>query len=340
MDCSLAPYPSLRATGPDLRAELERQRKSQRDLAVAGSDLRLVDIAGEAVVRVGDEMLPLAPAAAAALAALVPVASATALLAQRHDVDAWFASQDGVRLRVLGHLIVAVMPAGWRVVDDGELLGTVVDALAGTGVDVSVDHCRLRHGEWMLSLVAPGLKGEVGAGDYFYGGLHLTTSPARDTDICTRIYRLLCRNGALADMTEARRFVMPRMVPHGGIDPYTQWSDRVASVVAVSFRGVSVDEDAQRLRRLLAELLTNPYEHLCHLRAQGLITAEEQVSIQREFNRAHDQSMYGLVNAITSIAHGHRSRDEWQRAMAMERLGGEVMRGDHMPPTWAPAFSR
>ena len=53
-----------------------------------------------------------------------------------------------------------------------------------------------------------------------------------------------------------------------------------------------------------------------------------------------DFTLYGLINAITQSAHEHRASDEWVRAFQIERLAGEILRGDHALPVFDAVFSR
>src|SRR5262249_35614545 len=103
-----------------------------------------------------------------------------------------------------------------------------------------------------------------------------------------------------------------------------------------SFSAEHLDVDLARFRATTQQLLTTPYEFLCNLEAQGLITAEEQSAIQTAFDDEADFSLYGLINAVTRIAHRMRSSDAWARAFEIERLGGEILRGDHNLPAWDP----
>jgi hypothetical protein len=75
---------------------------------------------------------------------------------------------------------------------------------------------------------------------------------------------------------------------------------------------------------------------LCNLKAQGVISSEAQSDVQAAFDEAADYSLYGLINAVTQVAHRLRKSDGWTRAFQIERLGGEVLRGDHNLPagTW------
>ena len=79
----------------------------------------------------------------------------------------------------------------------------------------------------------------------------------------------------------------------------------------------------------------SPFEHLQHLVAQGLLTEDERDAAQRLFAESNEASLYGLANAVTAAAHGQRGADP-HRAARLERLGAEIVRGDHGPPVGVP----
>ncbi|HUG67394.1 MAG TPA: hypothetical protein VMM76_06565 [Pirellulaceae bacterium] len=112
------------------------------------------------------------------------------------------------------------------------------------------------------------------------------------------------------------------------------------AVIQRSFSGDGLDIDLSRFRATTQRMVITPYEFLCHLSAQGLITDDEQCDIQSAFTEAADFTMYGLINAVTQVAHGCRSNDRWVRAFQIERLGGEILRGDHNLPALDPVYSR
>jgi hypothetical protein len=49
--------------------------------------------------------------------------------------------------------------------------------------------------------------------------------------------------------------------------------------------------------------------------------------------------MYGLINAVTQSAHAHRASDKWVRAFQIERLAGEILRGDHNVPAFEAVYT-
>jgi len=85
--------------------------------------------------------------------------------------------------------------------------------------------------------------------------------------------------------------------------------------------------------------LASPFEHLQHLVARGLLAEGERDAARLLFDEGRDASLYGLANAVTAAAHGRRRGSELRRALALERLGAEIVRGDHGPPVGAPVFA-
>ncbi len=62
--------------------------------------------------------------------------------------------------------------------------------------------------------------------------------------------------------------------------------DQLQRVIAMGLSGGGLSDDTARLPHAVQEIITSPYEHLCHRVAQGLITTAEQVAIERAQRRA------------------------------------------------------
>lgn len=223
-------------------------------------------------------------------------------------------------------------------VSEVELLEGLLPLLPDMQPELRIQDLACEADDLYLTLVAPAVASEVREGDYVYGGLQVV-SGALEIEVAVRIHRVACRNGTLTDTAEGRRLVIPHRLEVGRPDPVPTWRVRLAEVVEQAFSGGTLDEETARFRRTLDELIASPYEYLLHLEAQGVIDAEEQAAIQRAFDREGDPSLYGFINAVTSVAHRLRDRRDWQRAAHLERLGGELLRGDHQPPIGAPVFA-
>lgn len=211
-----------------------------------------------------------------------------------------------------------------------KLLEEASSLLSAVPRRLELEHSVVQHGEFHIDVYAPEVAQEVDPGDYVYGGFSLAHAPDVYTEAGVRIYRVACRNGILVDSVDGQRFEFT------GSHPPLRWRKKLARIVSQSFDGGCLGEETQRLRKVQQEILTTPYEYLLNLRAQNLITEEEQTAIQREFDKARDATVYGLVNAVTRIARLHRNRSDWRRALQIERLGGDIARGDHTPPVGSP----
>jgi hypothetical protein len=212
-----------------------------------------------------------------------------------------------------------------------ELLDAVVDLLRGVPWDIHIDHCDEHRGDLRLAVVARGLGRDVEKGDLVHAGFFIQNSesgafPARASE---RIYRVVCENGYIIECEQGQATTLSGQ---------TDWQADLALVVDRSFAAEGLDRDAARFRATTTQMLMTPYELLCNLVAQQVLSEEEQVAVQHEFDEVGDYTLYGLINAVTRVAGRCRDFDDWKRAVELERLGGEILRGDHQPPVLAPVY--
>jgi hypothetical protein len=206
-----------------------------------------------------------------------------------------------------------------------ELLEVTIDLLREVPWHIQVDHCQEDRGDLRLAVVAADLGRSVGEGDQVRAGFFLQNSESGTfrTVACSRVYRVVCENGALVECEAGQSVVLG-----GGAD----WPRELDRVVARSFDADGLDRDTARFRSTTTQMLMTPYELLCNLVAQRVISEDEQTAIQREFDETGDCTLYGLINAVTRMAGRCRDFDEWKRAVELERLGGHILRGDYTPP--------
>jgi hypothetical protein len=220
---------------------------------------------------------------------------------------------------------------------NSDLLDLLVGTLRNVFAPFYVSHCHEAHGDLHLSLAAAVGGHNVVPGDEIRGGLYIRNSESRrfETLICTRLYRVVCANGALMECDKEQSFTLA-----SGASPPTDWRQQVSQVVCRSFDEQALRLDFQRFEATASQMLVTPYEFLCNLVAQQLIEDDEQSRIQAIFNDNADFTLYGLINAVTQSAHDYRASDQWIRAFQIERLAGEILRGDHNSPAFDAAFSR
>lgn len=206
-----------------------------------------------------------------------------------------------------------------------QMLDVVADQLQALPYKICVDFCHESKGDLQLAVYGPDLGRDIESGDRVNAGVYIANSESGrfETTFCERIFRMSCVNGTLVETERSQsRVIATRQL---GLT----WKRSLREVVCRSFDNEGVDADLAMFRKTIQEMVTSPYEILCNLVSQGLIDESEQSEIDGAFQKEADFSMYGLINAITSVSHALRSNDNWVRAMDMERLGGEILRGDH-----------
>jgi hypothetical protein len=236
---------------------------------------------------------------------------------------------------IRGALASRAQPDSQRVIANADLLDAAVDALRDITAPFQVTHCHEAGGDLHLSIAAAVRGHSVAPGDEIRGGLFIRNSETRrfDTRLCTRLYRVVCANGALVECDKEQSFAIPVADA-----PPSGWREAVQRVVRRSFDERALKLDFARFEATANQMLVTPYEFLCHLAAQQVITEDEQAEIQNLFDENADFTMYGLINAVTQSAHAHRASDEWVRAFQIERLAGEILRGDHNLPAFESAY--
>lgn len=224
-----------------------------------------------------------------------------------------------------------------KAISNTAMLDTIVESLRDVTSPFYVTHCHESGGDLHLSIAAADQGYDVAAGDEIRGGLYIRNSESCrfETLICTRLYRVVCANGMLVECEKEQSFAVATTQ-----QPPADWATQTTRVIQRSFDDQALRLDFRRFEVTGNQMLVTPYEFLCHLSAQQLIDDDEQSEIQSAFNDNADFTMYGLINAVTQSAHAHRASDRWVRAFQIERLAGEILRGDHNLPAFQGAFSR
>ena len=257
--------------------------------------------------------------------------------------DSW----GGFFVRTLDHRVRAVLPAGYLPFDHLEAAAAFRDECAlwrERGVDVRLASCEESGGDLFLAACAPSLAGEVTEGDWLYAGIALANSECsiESIEVRPRIYRAVCANGAIAQEAEAEGFEIHKIEAPGrgpGVvhADHARFRERLTRAFELAFHSERVEREAAISRLAIDATIANPYEHLQHLVARGLLDEEERDLAQRLFVDESDLSLYGLANAVTASAHSCL-RGSPRRASALEHLGGEIVRGEHGPPVGVPVW--
>ncbi len=211
------------------------------------------------------------------------------------------------------------------------LLEATVELLREVPWRIRVDHCFETDGDVQLAVVATDLGRDVEMGDLVNAGFFLRNSESSATGamVGERIFRVVCGNGAIVELEKGQSTILSAR---------SDWRSALARVIERSFSAEGLDRDVAQFRATKAQMLIAPFELLCGLVAQQIITEDEQIAIQEEFDAAADHTFYGIINAVTRVAGRLLERDDWKRAMELERLGGRILRGDHRSTNREPVF--
>jgi len=131
------------------------------------------------------------------------------------------------------------------------------------------------------------------------------------------------RYGALVECERAQTLVI------GSRDSARDWNRKVPEIICRAFDNDGVGADITLFRKTTEEMIATPYEILCNLVAQRLITEEEQSVITAAFNEAADLTLYGVITQLQALPIACVKTTIGSGRYIWNRLGGQIIRGDH-----------
>jgi hypothetical protein len=204
---------------------------------------------------------------------------------------------------------------------------TIVEELAFIGGTVSD---RFDDGERLFLRALLPMSDEVRPKDIVEAGIAVRTV-GQQIDVCPYLFRQVCRNGA----------IMPQLaeiqhVERVDLDAPSETIEAVYEQLREAVRACSAAEvfatAAQQLRAAAIRDIGSDFFQLLLLSSVGrMIPAGRQTEIMRRFIEAADQTAFGLMNAVTSVARDEKNPETRWR---LEELGGGVpaMRFDRVRP--------
>lgn len=334
----------------DLATKIEANKQAKKDFVADTRQMRLEaanDSDSKVVLRLDDHgEFPLQPLAHNQIAGRtnIPVkyydrmyASAPALLAT--NVNHWFRENPEKRmLRTLHGNGRAFLSNRYQRIDNdavGEVAFQVLSDLHGVQI-VSAD---VTDRKLYIHFVLPMMEGQVKVGDPVQAGGIISNSEVGlgSVSVSGMIWRLICLNG-MKTADAFRRNHVGRAVDEGELE----WSDDTKAAddktVLLKVRDMVravVDETRFRaqltkLQGLAAPKITGNPTQAVEVLSQKIGASEsEKGSILRKLIEGGDLSAWGVVNAVTGIAHEAKDYD---RAVELESAGGQLV--DLLPHEW------
>ena len=262
------------------------------------------------------------------------------LLEQPHllatNVNTWFSSskikEEKRMVRTLAGNARAFLSNRYQRVDNDRIAEAVLPIIS-TLPGVKVVSCQVTDLRLYIHVTTTRLTGEVKKGDVVQGGVMVSNSEVGAGAIRAAAfdYRLVCLNGMVSSQAFRANHVGRSIEDTGEIE----WSDKTKhlddSLIISKVRDMvtqAVDEVKfkERLRKMQGlakeEIEGDPASAVQILSNKIGASDEEGRSILTHLIKGKDLSAWGLVNAVTSLAHKSKSYD---RAVEIEAEGGRLL---------------
>lgn len=264
------------------------------------------------------------------------MADAPQLLAQ--NVNHWFTAQPARRMiRTLDGTARAFMSDRYRILDNDEVLESVLPVLSDLGVDI--ESAAVTERRLYIKALFPRVQAEVVKGDPVQAGVVISNSEigGGSVQIAPLVYRLVCLNGAIMADSSLKKYHVGRQAELTDGDDSRRFykddtllaSDKAFMLqVRDTLRGAA-DEGQFRLAvgkmseaagRLIENVDPTPAVEV--VKKKFSLSESERSGVLGHLIRGGDFSQWGLVNALTRTS---QDVDSYDRATDLERFGGQLI---------------
>lgn len=250
------------------------------------------------------------------------------------NVNTWFKRGGAEKrmLRTLSGSARAFLSNRYQRIDNDRIAEAVLPII-GSLPGVRIVSCQVTDSRLYIHAVTPSLKGEVKKGDVIQGGVMVSNSEVGLGAIRASAFDLVlaCLNGMVSSQAYRANHVGRQIEEVGEIE----WSDstkhlddaliisKVKDMVTSAVDEVRFKERIRKMRGLAdIEVTGDPAKAVEVLSQRVGASDEESRSILTHLIKGKDLSAWGLVNAVTSLAHKSKSYD---RAVEIEAEGGRLL---------------
>ena len=253
------------------------------------------------------------------------------------NVNGWFQKLPERRMvRVLDGKVRAFLSDRYRRLDNLELCAAVLPIIKEMkGAEIA--SCEVTDAHLYLKVVNKRMKAEVGVGDVVQAGFCISNSEVGlgSLKVEPLIYRLVCKNGLILKDYSQKRYHVGRQVDADEDAAYELYSDETLAQDDKAFfmkvqdtvRCAADEAKFMLTVNRLKEAMQLPLEHdpvqeVELLADRFMLNQNERGDVLRQLFMGRDNSRYGLLNAVTAAS---QIADSYERATAMERIGGELL---------------
>lgn len=254
------------------------------------------------------------------------------------NVNTWLMRTPEKRmLRTLDGNLRAFLSDRYRRLDNLEFCQSIlpiINQMAGA----EIKSCEVTPDHMYLKVINHTLRSEVTPGDIVEAGFVVSNSEVGfgSVSVAPLIYRLVCTNGLIVPDYGKKKYHAGRQIASGN-EAYELYSDatleaddkaffmKVGDIVKTAVDETKFSLIVDKMKESAnIPLEKDPAEEIKDLGDRFAINEDEQKEILREFFIAGNNTKYGLINAVTAAS---RNLDEYERATALEAIGGSMLLG-------------
>ncbi|OGW81647.1 MAG: hypothetical protein A3G33_08310 [Omnitrophica bacterium RIFCSPLOWO2_12_FULL_44_17] len=226
-------------------------------------------------------------------------------------------------------IIRAVLSERYRVIDHMDVVLSALEELRKFS-GIQIESCDLTEERMYLRVSHPGVHAEVRPGDEIRAGLILSNSETGMGSLYVkpRLLRLICKNGMVTDLGVEQIHLGKKLSEEFLYSDETQRLEnelifrKVKDMVTSIFSPETFRKLVSQLQEATAVAIMEPEKAIKNIVARYSLTETHKEEILKSFIDEGDSSKYGLIQAVTYIAH---SEEDPQESTRIEAIGGDIL---------------
>lgn len=256
-------------------------------------------------------------------------ASSPALLAT--NIQHWLnTSSDRRMIRTLDGNVRGILSDSYRRLDNFDLAQSVLPMLYDA--QASVESCEITENKLYIKAITHKVQAEVKVGDVVSAGIIVSNSETGHGSLSVKplIYRLVCKNGAIADKYAMKKYHAGRVTELEQIQFSNETLNaedkafwlKVRDLVKHSLSEVTFKEIVAKMTESTSRKIEDPTRAIELATKKYSFTEGEKGDILKHLIAGSDLSSWGLGNAVTRMAQDVESYD---RSTELEGIGFQIM---------------
>jgi hypothetical protein len=328
----------------ELAAEIQRQQEAKRDFLISPNKIKAF-VNGDHVelgfaIKDNDEELftaPLTYNGHVQLGGFCDIPKKYYDLMLQHpdllatNLQHWLERNGGKRMvRSLDGNVRAFLSDKYRRLDNYDLAQNVLPMLLEAGAEI--DSCEITDNKLYIKALVHKVQGEVKPGDIVSAGVLISNSETGHGSLSIKplVYRLVCKNGMVADDYAMRKYHAGKHTDMEQIefsnetikaDDKAFWL-KVRDLVKFSLSEVTFEKIVESMREAADRKIVDSTKAIELITKKYNLGMEEKNDVLNHLITGGDLSSWGLANAVTRMAQDVPSYD---RSVELETIGYQIM---------------